>query len=134
MVATGKDKEAIHWERHETTVRPEYFELAAEAMRRVVEEPGGTARRARIDGITVCGKTGTAENPHGKDHSVFIAFAPKDEPKIAIATYVENAGFGGTWAAPIASLMIEYYLNGVVERKGVEELMLNADLIAQENE
>ena len=132
VVSLGEEKEELAWEKHQTTVRQEYFELAAEAMRKVVEEPGGTARRARIDGITVCGKTGTAENPHGKDHSVFIAFAPKDEPKIAIATYVENAGFGGTWAAPISSLMMEFYLNRKVERQAVEELMINSDLISQE--
>ena len=67
--------------------------------------------------IIVCGKTGTAQNPHGKDHSVFIAFAPKDNPKIAIAVYVENAGFGATYAAPIASLMIEKYLKGEITNK-----------------
>jgi penicillin-binding protein 2 len=70
----------------------------------------GTAYIARIPGIAICGKTGTAQNPHGKDHSIFFAFAPKDNPKIAIAVVVENAGFGATWAAPIASLMIEQYL------------------------
>jgi penicillin-binding protein 2 len=70
----------------------------------------GTAYIAKIPGIAICGKTGTAQNPHGKDHSIFFAFAPKDNPKIAIAVVVENSGFGATWAAPIASLMIEQYL------------------------
>lgn len=116
-------------EPHYTMVSPEYFEIAAEAMRKVVEEPGGTARRAKIEGITVCGKTGTAQNPHGEDHSVFIAFAPKDNPKIAIAVYVENAGFGGTWAAPIASLMIEEYLTGEISDTEKEQRILDANLL-----
>ena len=65
----------------------------------------------------MCGKTGTVQNPHGKDHAIFIGFAPKDNPKIAVAVVVENAGFGATWAAPIASLMMEQYLTGEIERK-----------------
>lgn len=91
----------------------------------------GTARIAQIEGIKIVGKTGTAQNPHGKDHSVFVCFAPKDHPKIAIAVYVENAGFGATWAAPIASLLVEKYLNGSIkpERKPVEDRMINCDLI-----
>jgi penicillin-binding protein 2 len=70
----------------------------------------GTARFAQIAGVDICAKTGTAQNPHGKDHSVFVAFAPRENPKIAICVVVENAGFGATWAAPIASLMMEKYL------------------------
>ncbi len=93
---------------------------------------GATARSAAIRNIIVCGKTGTAENPHGKDHSVFIAFAPKDDPKIAIAVYVENAGFGASYAAPIASLMIEKYLTGEVTNKYSEQRMLELNLIAGE--
>jgi len=93
---------------------------------------GATARSAAIRNIIVCGKTGTAENPHGKDHSVFIAFAPKDDPKIAIAVYVENAGFGASYAAPIASLMIEKYLTGEVTNKYSEQGMLELNLIAGE--
>ncbi|HLW39849.1 MAG TPA: penicillin-binding transpeptidase domain-containing protein, partial [Brumimicrobium sp.] len=94
----------------ETLVDPKHFTSSKEGMRLAVNEAGGTARRARIDGIEVAGKTGTAQNPHGNDHSVFMAFAPFDNPKIAIAVFLENAGFGGTWAAPIGSLMIEKYL------------------------
>ena len=82
---------------------------------------GGTASSARIEGIEVCGKTGTAQNPHGRDNSVFICFAPKDDPKIAIAAYVENAGFGATYACPIASLMVEQYLTGEIKRKDLEQ-------------
>jgi penicillin-binding protein 2 len=73
----------------------------------------------------MCGKTGTAQNPHGKDHSIFIAFAPKDNPKIAISVVIENAGFGATWAAPIAALMIEKYLTRKVKRKEIEDRMVN---------
>jgi penicillin-binding protein 2 len=94
-------------------------------------EAGATARVAALNDIVVCGKTGTAQNPHGKkDHSVFIAFAPKDNPRIAIAVYVENAGFGATYAAPVASLMIEKYLKGEVTNKSMETRMLELNLIA----
>jgi penicillin-binding protein 2 len=118
--------------RHETLVDDKWFPPIVEGMRRVVNEPGGTARLARIPGITVCGKTGTAQNPHGKDHAVFIAFAPMEDPKIAIAVYVENSGFGGTWAAPIASLCMEQYLTDSISRPELEQRMLDADLIATE--
>ena len=116
----------------ETGIDKAYFDLAAEGMRAVVEEPYGTARRARTPGITVCGKTGTAENPHGEDHSVFIAFAPKKNPKIAISVYVENSGFGGTWAAPIASLMIEKFINDSIQSTAKEERILNAKFFEYE--
>ncbi len=97
-------------QKHHTTVDAKHFPVVIDAMEDVLK-PGGTAYwYAYHPDIAICGKTGTAQNPHGKDHSVFIAFAPKENPKIAIAVYVENSGFGGTWAAPIASLMIEKYL------------------------
>lgn len=112
-----------------TMVNPVHFDIIVEGMRRVVNEPGGTARRARIKDIVVAGKTGTAQNPHGEDHSVFMAFAPLDNPKIAIAVFVENAGFGGTWAAPIASLMIEKYLTGTVTDERKEKRVLEGDFI-----
>ncbi len=94
---------------------------------------GGTAFAAAIPGLDVCGKTGTAQNPRGADNSVFICFAPKDDPKIAIAAYIENAGFGATWACPIASLMVEKYLTGDIrpERKYVEDRILQADLMSR---
>ena len=110
-------------------INSEYFLPIIEGMRGVVDEPGGTARRAKINGITVCGKTGTAQNPHGEDHSVFIAFAPMDNPKIAIAVYVENSGFGGTWAAPIASLMMEKYLTDSISDPLKEKRILEANLL-----
>ena len=92
---------------------------------------GGTAWVAHIDSLDVCGKTGTAQNPRGADNSVFICFAPMDNPKIAIAAYVENGGFGATYAAPIASLMVEKYLKGEVKRKALEEQMKSRDLMSR---
>ena len=92
-------------------------------------EPGGTGFYSKMPGIIACGKTGTAQNPHGKDHAEFQAFAPRDNPKIAIACIIENAGFGGDWAAPIATLMIEKYLKGKTERLEVEKRMMEANLI-----
>ena len=116
-------------ERHYTKVDTMHFHTAVEGMYMAVNgggSAGGTAFRAAIPGLQVCGKTGTAQNPHGADNSVFICFAPKDNPKIAVAAYVENAGFGATWALPVASLMLEKYINGEIcpERKDMEEKML----------
>lgn len=119
-------------EKHTTLIDDKWYDLIVEGMRRVVNEAGGTARRARIPDITVCGKTGTAQNPQGKDHAVFIAFAPMEDPKIAIAVYVENSGAGGTWAAPIASLCMEQFLTDSISRPEVEKEMMEADLIATE--
>ena len=91
----------------------------------------GMLRLAKEAGIEVAGKTGTAQNPHGKDHSAFIGFAPYTNPKIAVCVYVENAGFGATYGVPIGSLIIEKYLNGEISpaRKGIEERMLNSNTI-----
>jgi penicillin-binding protein 2 len=89
-----------------------YFEPVINGMQAVVES--GTGRRSKIPGILMCGKTGTAQNPHGEDNSVFVAFAPRDNPKIAIAVVVENSGEGAHWAAPIASFIVEKYLKGKV--------------------
>ncbi len=130
--AVGHPDSLTKWEKHTTMVDRPYFDLIAEGMRRVTEEAGGTARAARIPGVVVCGKTGTAQNPHGKDHAVFVCFAPMEDPKIAMAVYVENSGFGGTWAAPIASLLMEQYLTDTITRPDVEKKMLEADLIADE--
>lgn len=100
--------------KHFTTVDPRYFQYVIDGMSDVTK-PGGTANGTGIEGIEICAKTGTAQNPHGKDHSIYIAFAPKDNPKIAIAVLVENGGYGATWAAPIANLMIEKYIKGTAE-------------------
>lgn len=101
--------------RHETVVRKEHFPIVDEGMWRVFEF--GTGRYYKIDEVMMCGKTGTVQNPHGKDHSLFVGYAPRENPVIAIVVVVENAGFGATWAAPVASLMMEQYINGKIERK-----------------
>jgi penicillin-binding protein 2 len=103
------------------------FNDVIQGMARAVE--GGTAGALKIEGIPYCAKTGTAQNPHGKDHSVFVAFAPKDNPKIAVGILIENAGFGSTWAGPIARLMMEKYLTGKITRPDLEKRMLEGDLI-----
>lgn len=108
-----------------------YFNIVNEAMFRVVE--AGTGYMAKLPDITMCGKTGTAQNPHGKDHSVFFAFAPKDNPKIAVAVIVENATWGGIWAAPIASLVIEKYLTRKVADEARRQRILEADFIHQKS-
>ena len=121
-------------ERNYTLVDTVHFHKVIGGMYRAVNSgygSGGTASVAAVKGLDICGKTGTAQNPHGDDHSVFICFAPKDNPKIAVAAYVENGGFGATWAAPIASLLTEKYLTGEIsnERKALEERVLNGNLL-----
>ncbi|MBN2730206.1 MAG: penicillin-binding protein 2 [Bacteroidales bacterium] len=116
-------------ERHETGIDREYFQYIVDGMEMVVQ--AGTAPIAAIAGTTVCGKTGTAQDPPRKNHSVFIAFAPKDDPQIAIAVLVENSGFGAQFAAPIASLMIEYYMYRKIGRKDLEWEMLNSNTLKQ---
>lgn len=110
-------------------VDPIHFPVVIDAMEQVVIS--GTGTLARIDSISVCGKTGTAQNPHGKDHSVFFAFAPKENPKIAVAVIVENAGWGGSWAAPIASLMMEYYLTRKIKDPTRLDRILDAAFLPQ---
>jgi penicillin-binding protein 2 len=108
------------------------FEYIAEGMEQAVNGgAGATAGIAAIRDIVVCGKTGTAQNPHGKEHSIFVAFAPKDNPKIAIAVYVENAGFGATYAAPVASLLIEKYIKGSITNKYNEDYIFGLNLMKQ---
>ncbi len=109
----------------EVGVNSKYYEPVIDGMANVVLI--GTGRRAYIPDIQVCGKTSTVENPHGEDHSGFMAFAPKDNPRIAISAYVENAGQGARAAASAASLLIEKYLNGEVKRTYLEEYMLRGD-------
>lgn len=116
-------------ERHYPKINREYYEEIAEGMRMAVT--GGTCRVAQFGDVEVCGKTGTAQNPHGRDHSAFMGFAPLNNPKIAICVYVENGGWGATYGVPIGSLMMEMYLNGEIspQRKYLEERMLNSNTI-----
>lgn len=111
-----------------TPFKREHFLPIVDGMEAVVNEDYGTGGLARIPDIRVCGKTGTAQNPHGEDHSIFMAFAPKDNPRIAVAVYIENAGFGGVWAAPIASLMIEKYMFDSVRNVASEQRILNTNI------
>ena len=116
-------------QRNYVAINPVYFRVAKKAMEEVFSGPEGTARFYQMDSIPQAGKTGTVQNPHGKDHSIFMAFAPVEHPKIAIAVVVENAGFGSTWAAPIASLMMEHYLRGKTHRPRLERRIVEGDLI-----
>ena len=121
----GKESKPLskYSERHYTTIDSSYFKIAVDAMQQVVE--AGTGQyRARLADVIVCGKTGTVQNDPFPAHSVFIAFAPRDNPKIAISVYVEDAGQGGRAAASIASLMIEKYLFGKTKRQFIEDYVL----------
>ncbi len=117
---------------HSTLIDSIYFEVVQKGMERVMTN--GTGRWYNVQDLQMCGKTGTVENVHGKDHALFIGFAPKDNPQIAIAVAVENAGFGATWACPIGSLIMEQYLTGEIKRKSLYDRIVNANLIAQDNE
>lgn len=117
-------------ERHDVPIDKRHFEPVIGGMEEVFMT--GTARWYSLDSLVQCGKTGTAQNPHGEDHSNFILFAPKENPKIAIAVVVENGGYGSTWAAPIASLMAEQYLTDTITRPHFEKKMLEKDFIHKE--
>ncbi len=130
----GVEIEPKYYERQYTMVDTTNFQKVINGMWRAVNNGPGTgctAWVAEVKGLDICGKTGTAQNPRGADNSVFICFAPKDDPKIAVAAYVENAGFGATWAAPIASLLIEKYLNGETSRPDLENRVMQGDLMSR---
>lgn len=114
---------------HHPHINKEYYQDIVEGMRMAVT--GGTCRQAQFGNVAVCGKTGTAQNPHGRDHSAFMGFAPMDNPKIAVCVYVENAGFGATFGVPIGGLMMEMYMNRKIapNRKYIEERMLKSNTI-----
>ncbi len=121
-----------YFEPHYTGVDSMHYETIIKGMRKAVID--GTCRIGAIPGVEVCGKTGTAQNPHGQDHSAFMGFAPCENPRIAIAVYVENAGWGAAYGVPIGSLMMEKYLTGKIapSRKWLEERMLNANTMDME--
>ena len=125
--------ETLYTKKHYTKVDPKYYTYVADGMRGAVMGTayGATCRGANLPDIEVCGKTGTAENPHGKDHSIFMGFAPYQQPKVAIAVFVENAGFGATYAVPIGRLMIEKYLRGNIlpESQAIEDNIVNAVIL-----
>ena len=128
-VPPGKSPKTEFYPRRRVSIDYRYFEPVIEGMSGAVRS--GTATMAYIPDIEVCGKTGTSQNPHGEDHSVFYGFAPRNQPKIAIAVYIENAGYGGSFATPVAGLIIEKYLKGEISesRKALETRMLEADMI-----
>lgn len=105
--------------RHQLNIEKRHFDVVKSGMHRVMQY--GTGRHYAVDSLHMAGKTGTVQNPHGKDHAIFIGFAPVENPQIAVAVVVENAGFGATWACPIASLLMEQYLNGQVRRKYIQK-------------
>lgn len=115
---TNKTQEVAHHPKG-VGIDPRVLAIVREGMRRVVEEPGGTGGLARIPGLISAGKTGTAENPHGEDHAWYVGFAPFENPKIAIAVMIENAGFGGSKAAPIGSAVMRQYLLGRTQREAL---------------
>ncbi|MBC7416987.1 MAG: hypothetical protein H7325_02390, partial [Pedobacter sp.] len=117
--------------KHYVGVDEKYFPPVIQGMKDAVNSSWGTATLSQIPNILMCGKTGTVQNPHGKNHSVFIGFAPEKNPKIAIAVIVENAGYGSTYAAPIASYLVEKYLTGEVSgsRKQEVEWMKSKNLL-----
>ena len=132
----GSELDKKYTTKHESTIDPKYFEPMIEGLANVYNSPGGTARTLKVKDMEICGKTGTAENKirvagktyQLKDHSIFVAFAPKENPTIAIAVFVENGYWGTRWAGPIATLMVEKYINKKITRKDLETRMLNGSL------
>lgn len=134
-----KDSEGVeidpkYHEKNYTLVDTVHFHKIINGMYKAVNSgfgSGATASIAAVPGLEICGKTGTAQNPHGDDHSVFACFAPRENPKIAVVAYIENGGFGASYAAPIASLLTEMYLNHEIspERKDLEHRMTSANLM-----
>ncbi|NNK89664.1 MAG: hypothetical protein HKO89_03580, partial [Saprospiraceae bacterium] len=126
------DVDAFYKTRQYVGIDSIHFPRVINGMHRTITQ--GTGRKAYVRDLDICGKTGTSENPHGDDHSVFFAFAPKDNPRIALAVYVENAGFGGDIAAPIAGLVLEKHLKKDISRPLLEERIKNINLIGKEDE
>jgi penicillin-binding protein 2 len=125
MLAKFRTKQAV------TKVSGDIFKIIKEGMHDVTVY--GTAAGIKVPGHEYCAKTGTAQNPHGKNHSLFVCFAPKDNPRVAVAVVVENAGFGATWAGPIGGLLMEKYLNDTLtgESKTKSDYLANVDLMPQ---
>lgn len=130
----GKDIDKSFVQKKTTTIDPQYFQPVIEGLHQVYKT--GTARRLQVEGIEICGKTGTVENfitfegekTKLKDHSVFVSFAPKEDPKIVLCVFIENGGFGATWAGPISTLMVEKYLKGEISKIDLEKRMLEGSL------
>ena len=126
----NREVRQLEYEKKVVNISPEHFNTVIEGMQAVIEETK-LQNTVKLENIIVCGKTGTVQNPHGADHSAFVGFAPRDNPKIAIAVFIENAGFGATYAAPIAGLLMEKYLNDSIapKRKDLEQKLIETDLL-----
>ena len=122
-----EELDSLYSTKRHTLVSPEYYETVVEGMRRAVE--GGTCHSANNPWFETCGKTGTAQNPHGPDHSAFMGFAPRDNPKIAIAVYVENGGWGANFGVPLGALMMEQYINGHLSEASEAKAQVFADKV-----
>lgn len=128
---TNRVDRQLSFEKKVVNISPEHFNTVIDGMQAVVDETRTLGATVHLDDIIICGKTGTVQNPHGADHSAFVGFAPRDNPKIAVAVFIENAGFGATYAAPVAGLLIEKYLNDsiVPKRKDLEQRLIETDLL-----
>jgi penicillin-binding protein 2 len=126
----NREVRQLEYTKKTVNISPENFRIVIEGMQAVIEETK-LQYTVKQDSFIVCGKTGTVQNPHGADHSAFVGFAPRDNPKIAIAVFIENAGFGATYAAPIAGLLMEKYLNDSIspKRKELEQKLIETDLL-----
>lgn len=127
---TNRVYRELEFERHETSINREYFDVVIDGMQAVIDETR-MSQSVKSANFVICGKTGTVQNPHGADNSAFVAFAPRDNPKIAIAVYIENAGFGATYAAPIAGLLMEKYLSDSIapNRRELEKRLIETNLL-----
>ena len=127
---TSRVYRELKFDKKVTDINPEYYPTIIEGMQAVIEETK-LQYTVKQDNFIICGKTGTVQNPHGADHSAFVGFAPRDNPKIAIVVFIENAGFGATYAAPIAGLLMEKYLNDSIapKRKELEQKLIETDLM-----
>lgn len=128
---TNRVDRQLSFEKKVVNISPEHFNTVIDGMQAVVDETRTLGATVHLDDIIICGKTGTVQNPHGADHSAFVGFAPRENPKIAVAVFIENAGFGATYAAPIAGLLIEKYLNDsiVPKRKDLEQRLIETNLL-----
>ena len=126
----NREVHKLEYEKKMVNISPEHFNTVIEGMEAVISETR-LQYTVKEDNFIVCGKTGTVQNPHGADHSAFVGFAPKDNPRIAIVVFVENAGFGATYAAPIGGLLMEKYLNDSIapKHKEIEQKLIETDLL-----
>ena len=126
-----RQEKVLEYEKKTVKIRPEVFATVIGGMEAVVSETRTLQASVKQDKYIVCGKTGTVQNPHGVDHSAFVGFVPKDNPKIAVVVFIENAGFGATYAAPIGGLIMKKYMNDSIapKDKELEQKLIDTDLL-----